>query len=82
MLTMLCPTCGELLGNKELVYMAEMKEVCDSLGVDDDIISQGSVNKNKDYIQKRQEILNKLLRNPCCKMRMMNYIDVVQLVKG
>jgi hypothetical protein len=82
MLYMICPTCGEPLGNKEITYISEMKAVCDSLGVDDDMISQSSINSNKDYIKKRQEIISKLVTNPCCKMRMMNYIDTVQLVKG
>ncbi len=82
MLYMVCPTCGELLGNKELVYINRMKEICTSMGIDDDIISQGKIIKTKEYIEGRQKILNELVKNPCCKMRMMNYLDVVTLVKG
>uniref|UniRef100_A0A6C0E9T9 Uncharacterized protein n=1 Tax=viral metagenome TaxID=1070528 RepID=A0A6C0E9T9_9ZZZZ len=82
MLFMICPTCGEHLGNKELIYIAEMKAVCDSIGIDDDLVSQGKFDTHPEYVEKRQKIINKLLRRGCCKMRMMNYIDVVQLVTG
>ena len=82
MLFMICPTCGEPLGNKELEYISEMKKVCDSMGVNDDIISQGNLDKDENYIKKKSKIVNELLANPCCKVRMMTYIDLVQLVKG
>lgn len=82
MLYIICPTCGEPLGNKELTYIAQMKAVCDAFGVDDDMISKSNININEDYIKKRQDIISSLVTNPCCKMRMMNYIDIVQLIKG
>lgn len=79
---MICPTCGEPLANKELIYVNEMKKLCDSLGVNDDIISQGNIDKDENYIKKRSDIINNIADNPCCKVRLMTYIDLVQLVKG
>lgn len=82
MLYMRCPGCGELLGNKQLVYETRMKEVCEGMGVDDDIISQGNMDKNEDYRKARQKIVNELCTRFCCKMRLMNYVDIVHIVKG
>ena len=82
MLYMICPTCGEHLGNKELSFIADMKQVCDEIGIDDDIISQSTQDKNPDFIEKRKNIVNKYVSNPCCKMRLLNYRDLVQLIKG
>lgn len=82
MLYMVCPTCGELLGNKELVYINEMKKVCEEMGVDDDMISQGLIDKDPTYIKKRKEVLKKISTKECCNFRITNYIDIVQLIKG
>ncbi len=81
MLFMVCPTCGELLGNKELLYINLMKSVCEEMGIDDDIMSQGTVDKDPVYIAKRQKIIQDLCKNICCRMRMISYIDLVQIIK-
>jgi hypothetical protein len=79
---MRCPTCGEVLADKEILLVNGMKEICDEMGVDDDIISQGLVDKNPKYIEKRKELVNKLFDNICCRIRAMTYIDLVQIIKG
>jgi DNA-directed RNA polymerase subunit N (RpoN/RPB10) len=81
MLYMIC-SCGELLGNKELVYEEEMRNVCAELGIDSEMISRGMVNDNLEYKQKLQNIVGKLCRRYCCKMAMMNYVDIVNIIKG
>ena len=81
MLYILC-SCGEILGNKVLVYEEEMKKLCDDFGVDFDMISKGIVNDNEEYKKRAQNIVNKLGRRYCCKMALMNYVDIVHLVKG
>jgi len=82
MLFMVCPSCGEMLGNKELVYIEEMKKVCESLGIDDNTVSIAEIDTTEEYKKKKQAVIHKLLRNPCCIMRLMNYIDKVHLIKG
>jgi hypothetical protein len=82
MLYMRCPTCGEVLGNKEPVLIKKLKEICDELGVDDDIISLGMVDKDPKFIEKRQKVVQEMCKNICCRMRMPNYIDIVQIIKG
>jgi hypothetical protein len=78
---MRCPTCGELLGNKEPLLIKKLKEICDELGIDDDILSLGTVDKNPVFIKKRQEIVQEMCPNICCRMRMPSYIDIVQIIK-
>jgi len=82
MLYIRCPTCGDLLGDKQVVYEERMKEICESIGVDDDIVSQGNLDKNEEYKRKRQLVVNELCTRYCCKMRLMNYVDKVRLIKG
>ena len=81
MLYMRCPTCGEVLGNKELIYEQKMKELCNSLGIDDDIVSMGHMDKHEEFIKKRQDIVQDLVSNICCRMRLITYIDIVQIIK-
>ena len=81
MLYMRCPTCGELLGNKEPILIKKLKEICDELHVDDDIISLGNIDKDPTFIKKRQEIVKDMCPNICCRMRMPTYIDIVQIIK-
>ena len=79
---MRCPTCGEVLGNKEPILIKKLKEICDSLGVDDDIISIGMIDKDPKFIKKRQEIVQEMLPNICCRARIISYIDIGQIIKG
>jgi len=74
--------CGELLGNKQLIYETKVKELCVKLGIDVEMISRGMVNDNPEYKQEIQNIIGSLCRRYCCKMAMMNYIDIVNVVKG
>jgi DNA-directed RNA polymerase subunit N (RpoN/RPB10) len=77
---MMC-SCGELLGNKVLVYEEEMKNVTDELGIDFEMISKGIVNTNPEYKNRLQNVVNKICRRYCCKMQLMTNIDIVNIVK-
>lgn len=81
MLFLICP-CGEILGNKQLVYEDRMKKVCDETGIDFDMVSQGFADKNEDFKKKRCDIVNSICRRICCKQLLINYIDLVHLIKG
>ena len=75
-------TCGELLSNKQLVYEEKMKKLCDEIGVDFNMVSQGETDKNETYKKKRADIINGLCRRYCCKALMITYIDIVHHIKG
>ena len=81
MLPIIC-SCGEILGNKQLIYETEMKNVCELIGLDYNAVSQGIIDTNDEYVKARQKIVKTLCRRPCCKQAIMNYIDLVIRIKG
>jgi DNA-directed RNA polymerase subunit N (RpoN/RPB10) len=82
MLQIICPSCGEILANKELVLIKEMNELSSNLGVDYNYLSKTkNGEENTDYSEGKKKIINKLCRKYCCKMLMVSYIDKVQFVE-
>jgi len=79
---LICPTCGEVLGNKQLVYEEQMKNLCDEMGIDDNMISQGLADKEGEFKEKRCKLVNNLARRICCKQLIITHIDPVTLIKG
>lgn len=80
MLYMTC-SCGELLGNKEIIYEERMKKVCSDLKINFDLVSKGFSDHNEEYKKKRSEIVSDLCDNYCCKLALITYVDVVELIK-
>lgn len=81
MLYLTC-SCGEILGNKQIVYEERLKKVCEELSIDFEMVSQGLADKNEEYKKKRSEIINSICRRYCCKQAMITYVDLVGLIKG
>jgi flagellin-specific chaperone FliS len=79
---MICPECGEILRHKQIIYEDKMNEVCEELGIDYNMISQEGYERNEEYIKKRQDIVNNLCKNLCCKFNMITYVSIVKLIKG
>ncbi len=79
---MICPECGELLRHKQIIYEDEMQKVCDEFGIDYNMISQEGMERNEEYVKRRQEIVNNLATNICCKFNLLTYISIVRLIKG
>ena len=82
MIYMVCPECGDLLRHREIVYEERMEKVCNELGLNYNMISQDGIENDEEYIKKRQEIINELCQNICCKMNMITYVPIVNLIKG
>jgi hypothetical protein len=82
MLYLICPNCGEILGNKQIVYEEEMKKICDEMNIDFNMVSLGFSDKEGEYKEKRAELVNALCENRCCKELIINYIDIVHIIKG
>lgn len=80
MLYMVCPTCGELLGDKEYIYTTELKKICDEFNIDDTNIYK--VDKDPKFINKKKELIENLFKNMCCRVRAMTYVNLVALIKG
>lgn len=82
MIYMICPECGELLRHKQIIYEDKMQQICEILNLDYNMISQEGYDRNEQYIKKRQEIVNELCENICCKMNMITFVSMVRLIKG
>jgi DNA-directed RNA polymerase subunit N (RpoN/RPB10) len=67
---MTCPTCGYFLGQKIEEYEKEKNEIC----------ANPKLNK-KDREENISKLLKSLkLRRYCCRMRVMTYKDLVQII--
>lgn len=82
MIYMICPECGEILRHKQIIYEDKMQKVCEDMDIDYNMISQEGYERNEEYIKRRQEIVNELCQNLCCKFNMITYVSVVKLIKG
>ena len=81
MLYMVCPTCGELLGDKQLLYNDGIKKICDKYNINDELLSRG-FDKTPEFVEERSKLITGLFKNVCCKMRALNYLELVKIVKG
>lgn len=81
MLYMVCTTCGELLGDKQLSYNMKIKDICDKYNINDDLLARG-FDKTPEFVKERQDLIQSLFKNICCKMRVINYVELVKMVKG
>lgn len=78
---MVCPTCGELLGDKQLIYTSKLKEISGKYNIDDDLLSRG-FDRNPKFIEERQKIIQSVFPNICCRMRALTYRELVDIIKG
>lgn len=81
MLYPLCPSCGSLLSNIQLPYERDMLALCEKYNIDHEAMSRGIVDNDK-FNKEKQNIVNKYTdkHRYCCKMRLTNYVKVVELV--
>jgi hypothetical protein len=79
MLPLVC-TCGEIWGNKEIVYEREMKKLCETMGLDKETITQGIIYDEDKYKKERSLIVNKLCRRICCRQAFLTYSDIAILI--
>jgi DNA-directed RNA polymerase subunit N (RpoN/RPB10) len=74
MLYMFCPTCRELLGDKQKYYERKMAEICQKYDT-------GKYTKEQSDMEK-QNLVNSIgLRRYCCKQRILSYVRVVDIIK-
>ncbi len=81
MLYPICPTCGALLANVQLPYQEGLKKLCDGYNVSHEAISQGTLTKNVEFAEKKEELVSKYVDRMCCKMRLISFSDLVRIVK-
>lgn len=75
MLYILCPTCRNLLGNKQKYYERKLME----------IQQKYDMKKYKTYNEMENDKINLVnslgLRRYCCKQRLLTYVNCVDVVK-
>ena len=65
-----CPTCQTLLANKQIPYEKKLNDICK-----DNAMNESEKNKAK------QKLLTDLeIHRPCCRMRVLGYIKLIDLV--
>jgi DNA-directed RNA polymerase subunit N (RpoN/RPB10) len=81
MLYPICPTCGNLLANVQLPYQKDIKKLCEQYNVDIEMMSRGIIDNEK-FNEEKKKILDKYtdLERYCCRMRLMNFCDIVRIV--
>jgi DNA-directed RNA polymerase subunit N (RpoN/RPB10) len=72
MLYLSCPTCRSVLAHIELPYIDLINQV------ENDKVLMNNLEKKQAYISKR---LQELVENDCCRMRLITYSDLVQILR-
>ena len=70
MLYIVCPTCGYFLGQKTLEYEEGKKTIC----------SNPKLTAEEKEKELSKLLLGLKLKRYCCKMRMMTYKDIVEII--
>ena len=71
MLYIRCPTCRTLLADKQLYYEKELAKICDD-----------SVLTRIESDNKKEALINSLgLERYCCRMRILTYVKLIDLIK-
>jgi len=84
MLYIVCPTCGELLGNKEVPYFEGLQKLCQKYKIDDNAVSLDQFSENDDFVKEKKALLDGLVNKDsiCCAARLPNVVNLAKLVKG
>ena len=73
MIYIICPTCGRIMADKEIVYEEGLKLICDNPNL---------TNEQKDA--EKMKLIDSLkipMDRYCCRMRLLTYRDLVMIVK-
>lgn len=76
MLYLKCPTCRNLLGNKQLYFEQKMDEICKDCDMKKLTFEEGE--------KKKIELVDFLIPNKdryCCRMRLLTYRKIIEFVK-
>jgi len=68
---MRCPTCGYILGNRQILYESRMEEIVNNPNTDEDI-----------KLELKTKLVESLkLKRYCCKVRVMTFKQLTDIIK-
>lgn len=71
MIYMRCPTCGYILGNRQILYESRMEEIVNNPNTDEDI-----------KLELKTKLVESLkLKRYCCKVRVMTFKQLTDIIK-
>ena len=71
MIYLKCPTCGTVIGNRQIIYEAKLKEIDNNPNIDEDA-----------KLEQKNKLINSLeLKRYCCKMRIMTFKSMPLIIK-
>ena len=71
MIYLKCPSCGTVIGNRQIMYENGLSEIMDNKNTN-----------NTEKLELKTKLLNELgLSRYCCKMRVITYINLPNIVK-
>jgi hypothetical protein len=70
MLYVTCPTCGYFIGQKTIEYEEKKKNIC----------TNALLSKEEKETELSKLLLSLKIRRYCCKMRIMSYSDLVNII--
>lgn len=70
-----CFTCGEVLGNKYLFYLQEVKKIKNQENINNEVLY---LNERNNIKSPEGRVLDKLkLHNVCCRRHMLSHVDII-----
>ena len=71
MIYLKCPTCGTIIGNRQIIYENKLKDIDNNPNIDEDA-----------KLEQKNELINNLeLKRYCCKMRIMTFKSMPLIIK-
>ena len=71
MIYMRCPTCGYIIGNRQILYESRLEEIDNNPNTDDDI-----------KLELKTKLVESLkLKRYCCKIRVMTFKQLTDIIK-
>lgn len=70
MLYLKCPTCKNILGNKQIPFENDIEKICENVSLSEE-------EKKK----KKMELVDKYVDKYCCRMRLLTYAKLINIVK-
>ncbi len=71
MIYLKCPTCGYILGNRQIIYEKKLDEIMNNPNTDD----------NEKLEQKTKLVDSLNIKRYCCKMRVITFKQLTDIIK-